>query len=114
MLNAFYNHEKTIKVFSESLRKFQFDCIGDNLTDDERGIGMYVNTFYYSSRCSVEVNASDFETLVSSGRASGIKVLQCSTSFEPDVALCSVSAISLQHRSCSVCMSFVRLGHHNR
>jgi len=32
-----------------------------------------------------------------------------SSSFEPDV-VCSVS----QHRCCSVCMSFVRLGHHNR
>jgi len=30
-----------------------------------------------------------------------------SSSFEPDV-LCSVSVITLQHRSCSVCMSFVR------
>jgi len=28
--------------------------------------------------------------------------------------ICSVSVIPLQHRSCSVCMSFVRLGHHNR
>jgi len=27
--------------------------------------------------------------------------------------LCYVSVIPLQHRSCSVCMSFVRLGHHN-
>jgi len=35
------------------------------------------------------------------------------SSFEPDVVLCSVSVIPLQHRSCSVCMSFVRLGHHN-
>jgi len=26
--------------------------------------------------------------------------------------LCSVSVIPLQHRSCSVCMSFVRLGYH--
>jgi len=26
---------------------------------------------------------------------------------------CSVFVISLQHRSCSVYMSFVRLGHHN-
>jgi len=36
-----------------------------------------------------------------------------SSSFELDVAICSVSVIPLQHRSCSVCMSFVRLGHHN-
>jgi len=35
-----------------------------------------------------------------------------SFSFEPDV-VCSVSVIPLQHKSCSVCMSFVRLGHHN-
>jgi len=34
-------------------------------------------------------------------------------SFDIDVVLCSVSVIPLQHRSCSVCMSFVRLGHHN-
>jgi len=34
-------------------------------------------------------------------------------SFEPDVVLCSVSVIPLQHRSSFVCMSFVRLGHHN-
>jgi len=27
------------------------------------------------------------------------------TSFEPNVVLCSVSVISLQHRSCSVCWS---------
>jgi len=33
-------------------------------------------------------------------------------SFEPNVE-CSVSVIPLQHRSCSVCISFVRLGHHN-
>ena len=45
MLNAFHNHEKTIKVFSASLRNFEFDCIGDNLTDNERGIGMYQNRF---------------------------------------------------------------------
>jgi len=43
-------------------------------------------------------------------------------SFEPDVVclsypvsvtLCSVSVIPFQHSSCSICMSFVRLGHHN-
>jgi len=38
---------------------------------------------------------------------------QCSSSFELDVVLYSVSVISLQHKSCSVYMSFVRLGHHN-
>jgi len=32
---------------------------------------------------------------------------------EPDVVLCSVSVIPLQIRSCSVCMSFVKLGNHN-
>jgi len=37
--------------------------------------------------------------------------LRSSSSFEPDV-VCSVFFIS-QHRSCSVCMSFARLGHHN-
>jgi len=36
-----------------------------------------------------------------------------SSSFEPDVVLSSVSVIPIQHRSCSVCMSFVRLGHNN-
>jgi len=36
-----------------------------------------------------------------------------SSSFEPDFELCSVSVIPLQHRSCPVCMSFVRLGHQN-
>jgi len=35
------------------------------------------------------------------------------TSFELDVLLCSVSVTPIQHRSCSVCMTFVRLGHHN-
>jgi len=30
-----------------------------------------------------------------------------------NVVLCSVSVIPLQHRSCSVCMSFVRLGYSN-
>jgi len=34
-------------------------------------------------------------------------------SFEQDVLQCSVTVILLQHRSCSVSMSFVRLGHHN-
>jgi len=33
-------------------------------------------------------------------------------SFEPDVVPCSVSVIPLQHRNCSVFMSFIRLGHH--
>jgi len=33
--------------------------------------------------------------------------------FEPDVVLCSASVTPLQHRSCFVCMSFVRLGHYN-
>jgi len=33
--------------------------------------------------------------------------------FELDVILCSVSVIPLQHRRCSVCISFVRLGYHN-
>jgi len=28
--------------------------------------------------------------------------------FEQDVVLCSVSVIPLQHRNCSVCMSFVK------
>jgi len=37
----------------------------------------------------------------------------CSSSFELDVLLCFVSVIPLQHRSCSVCISFVSLGHHN-
>jgi len=32
------------------------------------------------------------------------------SSFEPDV-VCSASVTPLQHRSCSVCVSFVRLGH---
>ena len=41
MVSAFISHEKTIKIFSQSLRRFQFDCIGENLTDDERGIGMF-------------------------------------------------------------------------
>jgi len=30
-----------------------------------------------------------------------------SSSFELDVELCSVSVIPLQHKSCSVCLSFV-------
>jgi len=34
------------------------------------------------------------------------------SSFEPDV-VCSMSVIPLQHISCALCMSFVRLGHHN-
>jgi len=34
------------------------------------------------------------------------------SSFEPDLVLCSMSVIPLQHRTCSVCMFFVRLGHH--
>jgi len=42
-----------------------------------------------------------------------IILLKSHFSFEPDVVLCSVSVIPLQHRSCSVCMSFVRLCHHN-
>jgi len=33
--------------------------------------------------------------------------------FEPGVVLYSVSVIPFQHRSYSVCMSFVRLGDHN-
>jgi len=41
------------------------------------------------------------------------KVVMSTTSFESDVVLCSVSVIPLLHRSCSVCMSLVRLGHHN-
>jgi len=36
-----------------------------------------------------------------------------SSSCEPDVVLCSVSVIPLQNRGCSVCISFIRLGHHN-
>jgi len=36
-----------------------------------------------------------------------------SSSFELDVLLCSVTVIPIQHRSCFVCMSFVKLGHHN-
>jgi len=36
-----------------------------------------------------------------------------SSSFERDVVLRSVSVTPLQHRSCSVCRSFVRLGQHN-
>jgi len=35
-----------------------------------------------------------------------------SSSFESDV-VCSMSVIPLQYRSCSICMSFVRLGHQN-
>jgi len=35
-----------------------------------------------------------------------------SSLFEPDVA-CFLFVIPLQRRSCYVCMSFVRLGHHN-
>jgi len=45
--------------------------------------------------------------------AERIKYSQESYSFELDVVLCSVSVIPLQHRICSVCMSFDRLGHHN-
>jgi len=40
-----------------------------------------------------------------------LKLSSCS--FKLDVALCSVWVIPLQHKSWSVCMSFVRLGHHN-
>jgi len=36
-----------------------------------------------------------------------------SSSFEFNVVLCSVSVLPLQHRCCSVCMSFVKLGRHN-
>ena len=39
MLNAFGNHEKTIKQFSSTLQHFQFDCIGENFTDNEKRIG---------------------------------------------------------------------------
>jgi len=39
--------------------------------------------------------------------------IYASSSFELDIVLCSVPIIPLQHRSCSVCMSFVSLGHHN-
>jgi len=39
------------------------------------------------------------------------EVKRVTFSFERNV--CSVSVIPLQHRSCSVCMSFVRLGHHH-
>jgi len=42
-----------------------------------------------------------------------ISVGHYSSSFKPDVALCSMPVFPLQHRSCSVCMSYVRLGHHN-
>jgi len=42
-----------------------------------------------------------------------VTTLRASFSFELDIVLCSASVIPLQHRSCSVCMSFVRLGHHN-
>jgi len=35
------------------------------------------------------------------------------SSFELDIVLRSVSVIPLQYRSCSVCMFFDRLGHHN-
>jgi len=43
----------------------------------------------------------------------GVRYPQRCTSFEPDVVLCFVSVIPFQHRSCSVCESFVRLGHNN-
>jgi len=37
-------------------------------------------------------------------------LLGSSSSFELDVVLCSVSVIPLQHRSCSICMSFRQAG----
>jgi len=42
-----------------------------------------------------------------------LKFKEYGSSFESEV-VSSVSVIPLQHKSCSVCMSFVRLGHHNR
>jgi len=53
-----------------------------------------------------------FVVRIFNGEGSYNITVVASYSFEADV-VCSVSVIPLQHRSCSVCMSFVRLGYHN-
>jgi len=57
--------------------------------------------------CDIVYPHTKFELYNTSG-------LGVTTSFEPDIALCSVSVIPLQHKSCSVCMYFVGLSHHNK
>jgi len=39
MINAFKTQAKTMNLFNLRLQNFQFDCIGENLTDDEKLIG---------------------------------------------------------------------------
>ena len=39
MITAFKNQAKMMNLFNLRLQNFQFDCIGENLTDDEKLIG---------------------------------------------------------------------------
>jgi len=41
MLSSFRGQVKAMNTFIERLQSFQFDCIGENLTDDEKVIGKY-------------------------------------------------------------------------
>lgn len=41
MLHTFKAQEKSMKTFNDRLQKFQFDCIGETLTDDEKMIGLF-------------------------------------------------------------------------
>ena len=41
MVNAFKAQKKSMKTFNDRLQNFQFDCIGETLTDDEKLIGMF-------------------------------------------------------------------------
>nr|CAB3222848.1 rho GTPase-activating protein 26 [Phallusia mammillata] len=45
MLNASRSQAKSMCVFNERLQNFQFDCIGENLTDDEKTIAGSLNEF---------------------------------------------------------------------
>lgn len=41
MLGASKKQGEMMRVFNERLQKFRFEIIGENLTDDERGIGKF-------------------------------------------------------------------------
>jgi len=62
-----------------------------------------IKVTYQRSRANEHLRVQDLANVMTAS----------SSSFELDVVLYTVPVIPLQHRSCSVCMSFVKLGHHN-
>uniref|UniRef100_H2ZLM2 Uncharacterized protein n=1 Tax=Ciona savignyi TaxID=51511 RepID=H2ZLM2_CIOSA len=72
MLNASRQQGKMMNYFNDRLQKFQFDCIGENLTDNEKGIAGSLKEF----GLMLEEVATDWSSTIERSELQLIKPLE--------------------------------------